>query len=262
MGLLNKKEGSMQSKVFKDGIIFNEDCLKVMDGLIAKGVKVDAIITDPPYNIAKDNNFTTMGRQGIDFGEWDKDADIISWITKAKDLLNKNGSIFIFTDWKKISYIVEALESNNFEVKDLFRYIKANPMPRNRDRRYITDFEIAIWAVNKGAKWTFNRQDKSYQRPEYRCSIETKHAHPTQKPLDLMMEIIKIHTNEGDCVYDGFCGSGTTLVACQNLKRKFIGCEFNPEKSKMGGEYIDPDKYYKIAIKRLSENEKLLTNKK
>lgn len=50
-----------------------------------------------------------------------------------------------------------------------------------------------------------------------------------------MMEIIKIHTNEGDCVYDGFCGSGTTLVACQNLKRKFIGCEFNPEKSKMGG---------------------------
>ena len=37
---------------------------------------VYAIISDPPYNISRDNNFTTMGRASIDFGEWDKDFDV------------------------------------------------------------------------------------------------------------------------------------------------------------------------------------------
>lgn len=52
--------------------LYHGDCLEVMDKMIEKGVKVDAIITDPPYNIARNNNFTTMGRRGIDFGDWDK----------------------------------------------------------------------------------------------------------------------------------------------------------------------------------------------
>ena len=46
--------------------LFNGDCLEVMDKLIEQGIKVDAVITDPPYNIAKDNNFHTMGRSGVD----------------------------------------------------------------------------------------------------------------------------------------------------------------------------------------------------
>ena len=56
-----------------------------------------------------------------------------------------------------MSYIVDALEKNGFEIKDLIRWKKTNPMPRNRDRRFITDYEVAVWAVQRGAKWTFNR---------------------------------------------------------------------------------------------------------
>ena len=67
--------------------LYNDDCLKVMDKLIEQGVKVDAIITDPPYNIARENNFHTMKnkygkqahRKGIDFGEWDKGFDLFSY---------------------------------------------------------------------------------------------------------------------------------------------------------------------------------------
>ena len=56
------------------------DCLERMketpDG------SVDLVLTDPPYNIARDNNFSTMGRAGIDFGEWDK-----GYFNIAKDII-------------------------------------------------------------------------------------------------------------------------------------------------------------------------------
>ncbi|MGO5272663.1 DNA methyltransferase, partial [Collinsella sp. LCP21S3_C3] len=118
---------------------------------------IDAIITDPPYNISRDNNFQSMGRGGIDFGEWDKEFDLSSWIELATPKLKKGGNILIFNAWKNLGEIAATLESLGFEVKDMIRWEKSNPMPRNRDRRFIVDYEVAVWAVKKGAKWTFNR---------------------------------------------------------------------------------------------------------
>lgn len=69
--------------------LYQGDCLEVMDRLIALGVKFDAIITDPPYNISRDNNFKTMDRAGIDFGEWDKDFDLTGWINTVNHYLKK-----------------------------------------------------------------------------------------------------------------------------------------------------------------------------
>ena len=48
--------------------LYNDDCLNVLKEI--EDNSVDFILTDPPYNIARDNNFHTMGRKGIDFGEW------------------------------------------------------------------------------------------------------------------------------------------------------------------------------------------------
>ena len=195
--------------------LFNCDCLEVMDKLIAEGVKVDAVITDPPYNIAKDNNFHTMGRSGIDFGEWDKDFDLFSYINKVYKILDKNGSFVVFNDWKNLGDISRYAESLGFVTKDMIRLEKTNPMPRNRDRRYITDFECAIWFTMPKAKWVFNRQSDTYERPKYVGSIE-KGLHPTQKNLGLMEWLLKMHSNENDfnlrrrtlrrrCMKSGLC---------------------------------------------------------
>ena len=123
-------------------------------------------------------------------------------------------------------------------LKDKLIWEKSNPMPRNRDRRYVTDYECAIWFTKKGAKWTFNRQDEKYQRPKFVASIESG-LHPTQKNLKLMEELVKIHSNQGDTVIDPFMGSGTTGVACKNLGRKFIGIEKDPV-------------YFEVANKRIN----------
>lgn len=219
--------------------LYKGDCLEVMDRLIADGVKADAIITDPPYNIARENNFHTMGRAGIDFGEWDKGFDLFSYINRAYNLLSKDGSIVIFNDWKNLGDIVRYAEKLGFTCKDMIRLEKSNPMPRNRDRRYITDFECAVWLTMPKAKWVFNRQSDTYERPKFVGSIESG-LHPTQKNLLLMEWLVKIHTNENQTILDPFMGSGTTGVACRNLDRNFIGIEMD-------------DKYFEIAEKRIND---------
>ena len=226
--------------------IINEDCFKVIQQFIENDFKVDAIITDIPYQISVDNNFKTMkdrtGRNGIDFGEWDKEFDCSSLSIFSK-LLKPNGCVFLFHSFEQYNDLRKTFEDNGLECKDRIIWEKTNPMPRNRDRRYISNCELASWYVMKKAKWTFNRQDEKYQKMIFRYPSESgggfKRYHPTQKNLELMKEIVAIHTNENDIVFDPFAGSGSTGVACKLLNRNFIGCEIDKNYAKIIEERIN-----------------------
>lgn len=215
--------------------LINGDCLEAMKDISDKSVHL--VLTDPPYNISKDNNFDTMGRAGIDFGEWDKNVDLFTYISDVKRVLHPDGSFIVFNDWRNLGAISEFANSQGLITKDVLRLEKSNPMPRNRDRRYVTDYELAVWFTNTNAKWVFNRQDPAYQRPKFVCPVD-KGLHPTQKSLKLMTELVNIHSDSGQTVLDCFMGSGTTGVACVNTNRKFIGIEKD-------------EGYFKIAKERI-----------
>jgi site-specific DNA-methyltransferase (adenine-specific) len=84
----------------------------------------------------------------------------------------------------------------------------------------------------KKAKWTFNRQADTYERPLIKGPLTPKSektGHTTQKPLYLMEHLLKVHSTNDMVVLDPFMGSGTTGVACVNTSRKFIGIELDRE---------------------------------
>ena len=93
------------------------------------------------------------------------------------------------------------------------------------------------------------KTDKEYN-PEMRYPLNLltftkpvgKDIHPTQKPINLLEYLIKTYSNEGDLILDNCSGSGTTAVACHNLKRRFICIEKDED-------------YYKASVERL-ENTK------
>jgi site-specific DNA-methyltransferase (adenine-specific) len=70
--------------------------------------------------------------------------------------------------------------------------------------------------------------------------------HPTQKPLPLFQWCLGKYSKEGDLILDCFSGSGTTAVACHNLKRRFICIEKDPE-------------YWAASVKRLEDHQRQLT---
>jgi site-specific DNA-methyltransferase (adenine-specific) len=87
--------------------------------------------------------------------------------------------------------------------------------------------------------WVFPRPQSNFKKD--------KTLHPTQKPLELVKRIVKMFSNEGEIVLDPFLGSGTTMVACKELKRNCIGIEINPE-------------YIQIAKTRLNWGSSLLND--
>ena len=84
----------MISNVFKDGIIFNEDCMKVMDGLIAKGIKVDMILCDLPFGTTASN--------------WDKILPAKELWKKYEQLITDTGSIVLFASGQFMPYLLSS----------------------------------------------------------------------------------------------------------------------------------------------------------
>jgi site-specific DNA-methyltransferase (adenine-specific) len=97
----------------------------------------------------------------------------------------------------------------------------------------------------------------NYERGKYPSSVQfikadenanNKRVHPTQKPVALFEYLIKTYTNEGDVVFDGFAGSGTTAIAAINTNRQYICCELDKE-------------YVKVANNRINNIEPSLLSK-
>ena len=214
------------------------NCLELMKSIPDKSI--DAVITDPPYNISRENHFSSMGRSGIDFGEWDKWFDQVSYLSEVFRVLKMGGTAVIFNSQQNVGFLNQYADEHNLLFKDVIYWIKSNPMPRNRDRRYVTSVENAVTIVKKGGKWTFNRQRPTYENGLFKYPIVSpkERIHPTQKPVQLMEDLVRIHSNESDVVLDPFLGSGSTGVACKNLNRNFIGIELDSEYFNLAKERI------------------------
>ena len=166
-----------------------------------------------------------------DYGDWDSQftMEILdTFIGEYYKKLRKGGTVIIFFDIWKISFLKDLLEKHKFKQIRFIEWIKTNPQPLNSKVNYLTNCrEIALIGV-KGGKPTFKSQ---YDNGSYQFPLQggKKRFHPTQKSLPLFETLIEKHSNENDIVMDTFLGGGTTAIACKNKKRQFKGCEVSKE---------------------------------
>ena len=126
------------------------DCLEVMDKLIEKGIKVDSIITDPPYNLVGKLNSIHLFRQSKKDGNntytekslhFDKGFNQFEWLKRIPKILKKGGNLIIFNDWENMGDISKRLKKLKIHVKSLNHWQKINPQPAEWKRRFVSGRE-------------------------------------------------------------------------------------------------------------------------
>jgi len=264
------------NKVYLEGgEVYLGDCLEIMPSIQDKSI--DMVLTSPPYD-----NLRTYGGFVFDFENTarelfrvTKDGGVVVWVVGDATI---NGSE-TGTSFKQALYFKEI----GFNLHDTMIYRKINYIPLTH-KRYEQEFEY-MFIFSRGKPKTFNPitklnklAGKSYntKRPRDYDGHSIRHNtdrelvykefgikgnifdyivgagsertnHPAPFPLQLAIDHIISWSNEGDTILDPFSGSGTTGVACHNLKRNYILIEKEP-------------KYYDIILKRLSETQPYLTN--
>ena len=188
----------------RNGItIYCGDCLSVLDCI----TNADAIITDPPYGTNDGRGkVQKLGSNLVNFnvGEWDKSLPT-QWIPKAMSALKSGNWIIVFTDNLSVKTIWDAIENNGGNGKQTFYWIKANPPPQPR-KNFCSGVETAVVAT-KGIvrEWYGGGWCRNY----YECPIVTsdRTPHPTQKPLPVILYILKAVSKKGSTILDPFMGS-------------------------------------------------------
>ena len=252
--------------------LYHGDCLEVMDRLIEQGVKVDAIITDPPY--------------GTTACKWDVIIPFDEMWDKIKKIRNNNTPIVLFgqepfSSMLRLSNIKEYKYDWVWEKSNPSNIALANKQPM-RYHELISIFYSSQPLYNKqmiaresqrikqahdsgyifhnsqseqtGLKYIevdSKKYDKDFKNPStilkfnsLRPNAKEFVKHPTQKPIALLEYLIKTYTNENDTILDFTMGSGSTGLACKNLNRNFIGIELD-------------ETYFKIAEERILGNKEV-----
>ena len=106
-------------------------------------------------------------------------------------------------------------------------------MPRNMNLHFINSTEVWIYFTYKKHTGTFNNGGKAihdfFETSVTPANEKKCGKHPTQKPVQLLENFVRLLTNENDIVFDPFCGSGSSGVATLLNRRRFIGSEINEE---------------------------------
>ena len=214
------------------------DCIEEIKKLPDNSI--DAVITDPPYNISRKTNFSTMkGHRGtsMDYGKWDKNAEITSFIKELPRVLKIGANVVIFNCWENLGDISKVMRENYIEPKRCLVLSKSNPAPFNRDRLFVNDVEFAVWGVYKNRNWIFNREEK-LEKCVINTTVQGKKLHPTMKDIKVIEKLVRILSKRGGVILDCFMGSGTLAIACKNTNRYFIGIEKEIDYVKIAEERI------------------------
>lgn len=216
--------------------LYRGDALAVLASLPTGSV--DAVITDPPYssggmvrgdriNAAQDKYKAPRGgrREALeDFSGDNKDQRAYAywtalWTAEALRVTKPAGIAMLFTDWRQLPTTTDAMQSGGWIWRGIVPWSK--PGLRPMSGRFRAECEYVVWGSSGAMPWDF---DAPALPGFFQSSPPRDREHITQKPLDVMRDLIQIVPRDG-VVLDPFAGSGTTGVAALMEGRRFIGVE-------------------------------------
>ncbi len=205
---------------------------KVMVEKLLSSKSVRLILADVPYGVAyveSKNGFSKsqVKRKVIanDQVQTDESYQLFTqqWLEIMKPYLSAKNSYYIFNSDKMLFALKKALDISGFKFCQLLIWIKNHSVIGRMD--YLPQHELIAYGWF-GTHQFFKSKDKSilaFPKPN------KSPLHPTMKPISLLRHLILNSTQIGDYVYDPFGGSGSTLIACEQTKRKCLMVEIDPE---------------------------------
>ena len=202
-------------------------------------------VIDPPYLLNK----TTGGisKTGL-VDRWqgnikgsDRKASIIydikfeEWLPLVYQKMKKDSHCYIWTNDKNLADLQIEAEKVGFRLHNILIWKKNNLTP---NRWYMKNCEFILFLYKGKAKPIKNKGSSQFL--EYKNKSGKEKLHPTEKPVDLIKELILNSSEENDLVLDCFMGSGSTGVACIETNRRFFGIEIEKE-------------YFEISKERLAK---------
>ncbi len=231
-------------------VLYNGDCIKIMDQLIEGNTKIDKVITSPPYNIIRPNS---IDRGYDEYKDGMTNEEYIDWtlniFRRYDKLLSKNGCIIYNMSYGTENTeamnltIAEILKKTNFTLADILIWKKNSATPNNVSSNKMTricEFVYVFCRRNEFNTFTTNKKKigerddtkqaiyenvfNFFQAPNNDASTELNKA---TFSTPFVFNIIDRYVKKEDIVLDNFSGTGTTIYACNSRNIKSIGIELS-----------------------------------
>lgn len=223
----------------RHSVICGDSTLKDTYEHLLGEVKPNLICTDPPYFVALENASGKIANDDLN------DKDGYEFLMKAfkqfHDFMAEDASIYVFYATMKTRVFYDAFEDAGFKVGAGLMWKKPRAPLMRTDWKF--NGEPLIWGWRKDGRhiWYGDQKQKSiFEFDGIKNSKEDGFGHPSSKPVPLIAYLLQQCTQANGVVLDGFLGSASTLIACEQIDRICYGIELEP-------------KFVDVAVKRYIE---------
>jgi site-specific DNA-methyltransferase (adenine-specific) len=226
--------------------IYHGDCFELVKQI--EDGSVNLIVTDPPYIVSKSqgggsvNNIKKLNvsLQELDRAKLRDGYDIAEF---SKEVVRIQGGRINAYFWCNKLQIPEYFKTyvENLGCKfEIICWHKMNALP-TYSNKYLSDTEYCLYFHTGGFTHPRTYEDaKTFDIGLINNEDKKEFDHPTIKPINIIQRLIRNSSNEGDVIFDPFCGSGTTAIAAYRQNRHFIAFEID-------------DNYYEVANRRFNK---------